>query len=350
MKAMFTTVVSLIIVSSGSAAEEEDDGKVVAESQFYFDMEGWSTKGKCEDLAHEAKMVRGSDKGKGMWFYAAPSKFLGNKGVLHGGKLQYKLGFFEYNSEGEDFVQDYDVVMISSVHSLKLGVKGLIEAWKFSNEVTVNFNVEQGWAVMSTGKAASEKELTNVLSTLSGLYIRGAYYVGHETNYLQEVRLKIPPGIAVPPDMLSPDSRPDDAQDSNALFEHDENVPVKEQPPVRQDPEPAASGETKQYKASIDETGLDALAAKLATALFDPIQRRIEGDGGMMALTAKELGFADKDGVKKVDLTKVSTVTTGKDGAIHVMGKDSETPLLVAPTLPPSPSRSSEISSRRCEP
>ena len=35
----------------------------------------------------------------------------------------------------------------------------------------------------------------------------------------------------------------------------------------------------------------------------------------------------------QVDLTKVSTVTTGKDGAIHVMGKDADEPLLVAPTL-----------------
>ena len=29
---------------------------------------------------------------------------------------------------------------------------------------------------------------------------------GHETNYLQEVKLRIPPGIAIPADMLSPDA------------------------------------------------------------------------------------------------------------------------------------------------
>merc|ERR1719453_545755 len=99
--------------------------------------------------------------------------------------------------------------------------------------------------------------------------------------------------------MLSPDARPDDALDSQSLFEHDENQPVKEQPPVHREVDSTATGE-KKYTASIDESGLDALAAKLSSSLFDPIQRRIEGDGGMMALTAKELGFADKDGVKKV--------------------------------------------------
>ena len=42
---------------------------------------------------------------------AAPSKFLGNKGAVFGGLLTYKLGFFEYNSENEDFIHDFDVVL-----------------------------------------------------------------------------------------------------------------------------------------------------------------------------------------------------------------------------------------------
>jgi hypothetical protein len=42
---------------------------------------------------------------------AAPAKFLGNKGAVFGGLLMYKLGFFEYNSENEDFIHDFDVVL-----------------------------------------------------------------------------------------------------------------------------------------------------------------------------------------------------------------------------------------------
>ena len=42
---------------------------------------------------------------------AAPAKFLGNKGAVFGGLLTYKLGFFEYNSENEDFIHDFDVVL-----------------------------------------------------------------------------------------------------------------------------------------------------------------------------------------------------------------------------------------------
>jgi len=70
---------------------------VLAESDFLWDVDGWTTRGSAENFQHGQKMIKASDSGPDTWFFVAPGKFLGAKRAAYGGKLSFRHGFFEYN-------------------------------------------------------------------------------------------------------------------------------------------------------------------------------------------------------------------------------------------------------------
>ena len=84
----------LVIAPRGAAAEEET---VLAESDFLWDVDGWTTRGAAENFQHGQRMIKAADAGPATWFFVAPSKFLGAKRAAYGGKLSFRHGFFEYN-------------------------------------------------------------------------------------------------------------------------------------------------------------------------------------------------------------------------------------------------------------
>ena len=70
---------------------------VLAESDFLWDVDGWTTSGAAEGFQHGQRMIKASDKGAETWHFVAPAKFLGAKRAAYGGKLSFRHGFFEYN-------------------------------------------------------------------------------------------------------------------------------------------------------------------------------------------------------------------------------------------------------------
>ena len=70
---------------------------VLAESDFLWDVDGWTTRGDAENFQHGQRMIKASDTGPAIWYFVAPSKFLGAKRAAYGGKLSFRHGFFEYN-------------------------------------------------------------------------------------------------------------------------------------------------------------------------------------------------------------------------------------------------------------
>ena len=84
----------LVLAPRGAAAEEET---VLAESDFLWDVDGWTTRGDAENFQHGQRMIKAADAGPAMWYFVAPSKFLGAKRAAYGGKLSFRHGFFEYN-------------------------------------------------------------------------------------------------------------------------------------------------------------------------------------------------------------------------------------------------------------
>ncbi len=79
------------------AAAETIEETILAESDFLWDVDGWTTRGAAENFQHGQKMIKAADKGPDMWYFVAPGKFLGAKRAAYGGKLSFRHGFFEYN-------------------------------------------------------------------------------------------------------------------------------------------------------------------------------------------------------------------------------------------------------------
>jgi hypothetical protein len=61
-----------------SSVESSSEGRVLAESNFLWDDEGWTLNG-LDGLTHVSKMIKATDHGPQLWYFVAPEKFLGNK-------------------------------------------------------------------------------------------------------------------------------------------------------------------------------------------------------------------------------------------------------------------------------
>ena len=95
-------VIFVLALASVPLAVAEEEGNpagevILAESDFMWDVDGWTTRGAAENFQHGQKMIKASDTGPATWYFVAPSKFLGAKRAAYGGKLSFRHGFFEYN-------------------------------------------------------------------------------------------------------------------------------------------------------------------------------------------------------------------------------------------------------------
>lgn len=90
-------LVFFALAFASRAAAQASEATVLAESDFLWDVDGWTTRGPAENFQHGQKMIKASDKGPDVWHFVAPEKFLGAKRAAYGGKLSFRHGFFEYN-------------------------------------------------------------------------------------------------------------------------------------------------------------------------------------------------------------------------------------------------------------
>ena len=85
-------------LSCASAGADDAAGRVLAESDFSWDMDGWEVHGEgARDEAHMSKMIKAGDNGSDEWYFVAPHKFTGSKREAYGGSLSFRHGFFEFN-------------------------------------------------------------------------------------------------------------------------------------------------------------------------------------------------------------------------------------------------------------
>ena len=98
---MRTRAALLLLAAAGAGAAADGASaaaRVLAESDFAWDMDGWSVEGDgVRDVAHMSKMIKAGDNGADAWFFVAPHKFTGSKREAYGGHLSFRHGFFEFN-------------------------------------------------------------------------------------------------------------------------------------------------------------------------------------------------------------------------------------------------------------
>lgn len=76
-------------------------------------------------------MVKAADDGAARWDFIAPSKFLGNMRAAYGGIFNFRHGFYEYDSAGEDMMGGADVTLISEAYGIEVEMSHVVPAWAF---------------------------------------------------------------------------------------------------------------------------------------------------------------------------------------------------------------------------
>ncbi len=120
----------------------------------------------------------------GVWFWRAPSKFLGDVSDAYTRTLTYDL---KQSSEGNPF-DWHEVVLIGGGMTLVFDLPGEPGAGWTSFAVPIHESA--GWRKDEVaGPAPTHQEMLNVLSSLTDLRIRGEYRVGPDSGCLDNVVL-----------------------------------------------------------------------------------------------------------------------------------------------------------------
>ena len=119
-----------------------------------------------------------------IWYFAAPGRFLGDKGGFHGGTLSFDLKQSSLRSQFDE----PDVILTGA------GMRLIYDTpdnpgldW---TGYAVSLTAAAGWRVGGLGgAAATEAQLRAVLADLTALHIRGEYVVGSDSGALDNVAL-----------------------------------------------------------------------------------------------------------------------------------------------------------------
>jgi hypothetical protein len=93
-------------------------------------------------------------------------------------------------SNGKDMIQDWDVILESKVWDLRVGQRNVIPAWVGASNHELSLNERAGWVNMRSGHPPTTTEMLRLFTSLSGIFIRGGYYDGHEETWIDNVIMK----------------------------------------------------------------------------------------------------------------------------------------------------------------
>lgn len=164
-------------------------------STFEVSHDDWKVAGDAEDGSGDPQhLLSGGNPGGylsanddvtgGVWYWAAPEKFLGNKSSSY----QKTLSFDLKQSSTESQFEAADLI-------LEGAGKKLVQALPThpaTDWTSYSINLKEGaWKLDAPeGQSASAEDLRSVLAELSLLWIRGEYIEGADTGGLDNVRLE----------------------------------------------------------------------------------------------------------------------------------------------------------------
>jgi hypothetical protein len=336
-------------------------------STFAFDSEGWSATHDDAAISYSSHTVRLFCKNRNDVYFLAPSKFLGQQRALFGGRIELRLGFYEYNSDGKDLIPGYDVIIDSDRTGFSLGMRGVVKPWDFVTEANITVDAASGWDHVSNGATASTPELLRTLSAISRVRVRGCFYAGHQDVYIArmkflKVRAAKPEKTSVKSSKLpgrdrsdetaaqsslqqpqpevhehdaqsrSPDAAehsafathaPSAAVDDSALTEEQKRTLLDQKFQQRQFDEQQEMLRQQQRKAMRDAPADEAALAKLREAAGGFLTSYISGRGHALGLTATSLFYSNGQGFESLSLSDITSVTVGDDGNVHIRSGDT---------------------------
>lgn len=162
-------------------------------STFDTDIDGWLVAGDATSATPQYMAAGGNPGGfveaddraaGGIWYWQAPTKFLGDQSAAWGGSLSFDLTQNKLSSQ-----LDRDDVILTG--------GGLTIVFDTANnpgldwtEYSIDLNDTAGWTLdTAAGAAATAGQIQTVLGNLGTLRIRGEYVNGSDTGQLDNVIL-----------------------------------------------------------------------------------------------------------------------------------------------------------------
>ncbi len=341
----------------------------IISSTFAFDSEGWTATHDDAAISYSSHSVRLFCKNRNDVYFLAPSKFLGQQRALFGGRIELRLGFYEYNSDGKDMSTGYDVIIDSDRTGFSLGLQGVVKPWDFVTEANFTVDAATGWEHISNGAAVSTPELLRTLSSISRVRVRACFYAGHQDVYISKlkflktstakaektsVKSSRQPGRDRPDEDVfqsssqqqqQPQAREHDAPESprpaaapakapvsplddSALTEEQRRTLLDQKFQQRQFEEQQEMLRQQQRKALRDTPADEAALAKLRDATGTYLTTYISGRGHALGLTSTSLYYSSGQVVESLPLSDITSVTVGDDGNVHI--RSGDTTLLAA--------------------
>jgi len=166
----------------------------LASSTFDASTEGWKA---VNGASHFERLLDGGDpggfiqakdvNGETLWFFAAPSAYLGDKSAAYGGSLSFAL---KSDSTSPPLATTYADIHLLGANGVRLVFTGDAVPTGGWTSYTVALVADGSWKVDSVnGPNATAADFAGVLANLETLRIRGDYKQAVETTGLDSVVL-----------------------------------------------------------------------------------------------------------------------------------------------------------------
>jgi hypothetical protein len=181
----------LAITSAGFA-------QTLASSGFDGDAEGWKAQNGATNFQWVSSggspggFIEASDVGgHDLWFFNAPTAYLGDKAAAYGGSLSFALSSEPTSSP---LPGNYATVQLLGSNGVLLAIGGLGNPTVDWTNYSVGLVANGDWRIGSaTGAVATAADMQGVLSDLKALRINGDYRSAIETTGLDSVTLVAAP-------------------------------------------------------------------------------------------------------------------------------------------------------------
>jgi hypothetical protein len=337
----------------------------IISSTFAFDSEGWTATHDDAAISYSSHSVRAFCKNRKDVYFLAPPKFLGQQRALFGGRIELRLGFYEYNADGKDMATGYDFIIDSDRTGFSLGLPGIVKPWDFVTDANFSVDAATGWEHISNGAAVSTPEMMRTLSSISRVRVRACFYAGHQDVYISKlsflktstakaektsVKSSRQPGRdrldegdsqsssqqqnqAREQEVLNaraPDSPVQAAAAAQAASPLDDSTLTEEQKrslldqkfQQRQFEEQQELLRQQQRKALRDTPADETALAKLREAAGTFLTTYISGRGHALGLTSTSLYYSNGKSFESLSLSDITSVTVGDDGNVHIRSGD----------------------------
>jgi len=146
--------------------QQPDDVTLVANSVFFFEDEDWRLRilrGQASELLPGDEVLEVSDVADDLWYFEAPSKYVGSKSNAFGGYITWTYQTRRFNSNAQDPINALDLILESEPTPgsyRRVGVVNAVDPWKLKQTLVIALDNTTEWKVRKLISTTTLKQPT----------------------------------------------------------------------------------------------------------------------------------------------------------------------------------------------